>query len=342
MDAPAIRRVSNAGRARAGSLASLSVLSVLVGACQGPGGSSAARAAKDYNVDASFTTEDWSFGKAEGAKLTSPHYVIYTTCRYKPFVNALPGFLETCWAAYADLLPTDKPPERRLDVYLFQERWQWEKFTERFNPDRADVYKRIRSGGYSERGITVSHYSSQRTALSVLAHEGLHQYIELTRGANIPPWLNEGLAAYFEAFDIDAKTNRPIFKPETNYLRTGSLREAIAAGDLIPLSRILGTHAGIEVQERAGHVRTYYAQVWSLVVFMIRSDLDNPYREGFLELLREVGTDAMDRRARAFLATDTEGQMSYGEAVFRAYITDDLAAFQTAYEAYMHKFLKLQ
>jgi hypothetical protein len=289
-----------------------------------------------------FTREDWSFGRAKGTKLTSEHYVLYTTCTSKPFVDAMPGFLEACWAAYAALLPSEAGPERRLETYLFKRRWYWERFTERFAPARARVYKHITSGGYSERGITVSHYSGRRGTLSVLAHEGLHQYLEVTHGKKIPAWLNEGLACYFEAFDLDPRTHRPIFKPETNSLRKRSLREALVHGGLIPLREILGTHAGIEVQKQPRHVRSYYAVEWSLVLFMMRPTEDNVYRDGFLELLRELGTESMARRARAFLAADTDGKMSYGEAVFRAHVTDDLDAFERAYEAYLHKLLKLE
>jgi hypothetical protein len=331
------------GRSRIGGWVVLGVLSAapLLCGCQAQD-----RSASLFGLGASdptsFTREDWSFARSKGAQLTSEHYVLRTTCTSKAFVDALPGFLEACWRAYGQLLPGAVTPDRKLEVYLFQSRQDWERFTEQFNPARAEVYKRIRSGGYSERGITVSHYSNQRAALSVLAHEGLHQYLSLTRGENIPPWLNEGLAACFEAFDIDSRTNRPIFKPETNYLRTGSLREALVAHSLIPLERILATHAGLEIQERVAHVRSYYAQVWSLVLFLNRTDQDNVYRDGFVQLLREVGTEAMDRRARAFIAADPEGRMSYGEAVFRAYVTDDLQTFQTRYEAYLHKLLGLQ
>lgn len=317
------------------------VMIPLLGGCQAQGRSSNPFDWGETET-AAYTREDWTFANAKGAKLTSEHYVLYTTCTSRPFVNALPGFLEASWRAYSRLMPCETTPERKLDVYLFQTRWQWERFTEQFNPQRADIYKRIRSGGYSERGITVSHYSSQRAALSILAHEGLHQYLALTRGENIPPWLNEGLATYFEAFDIDLQTTRPVFKPETNFIRTRSLRDALLADALIPMERILGTHAGLEIQERLAHVRSYYAQVWSLVQFLIRSDQDNLYRDGFMQLLREVGTDAMDRRARAFLATDPDGQMTYGEAVFRAYVTDNLEEFQTKYETYLQKLVGFQ
>ncbi len=51
----------------------------------------------------------------------------------------------------------------------------------------------------------------------------------------------------------------------------------------------------------------------------------------------------MNGRARAWLAADASGgDMAYGEAVFRAYVSDDLEAFQADYEAYLHKLLKLE
>src|SRR5439155_6630670 len=124
-----------------------------------------------------------------------------------------------------------------------QSRWEWERFTDQFAPDRAETYRRIHSGGYSERGVTVSHYSGRGPTLSILAHEGLHQYLENTRGRNIPPWLNEGLACYFESFDLD-QNQRPIFTPEQNALRRTHMTDAMLNDSLIPLPEILATHAG--------------------------------------------------------------------------------------------------
>ncbi len=289
-----------------------------------------------------FTSEDWSFGRAEGVKLTTDHYALHTTCSSKPLLDAMPGFLESCWQAYAKVLPNETTLDAPLRAYLFRKRWEWERFTEKFAPSRSEVYKRIRSGGYSERGVTVSHYSSRRATLSVMAHEGLHQYIEVTRGRRVPAWLNEGLACYFEAFDLDAN-NRPVFQPTLNTLRRRSLREAVVHHRLIPLKEILSTHAGHAIQKRGNHVRSYYSQVWSLVLFLIRPDRDNSYGPGFTQLLDELGTEAMDGRARAWLAADASGgDMAYGEAVFRAYVTDDLEGFQADYEAYLCKLLKLE
>ena len=288
-----------------------------------------------------FTTEEWKYGSSNGSVLTSEHYKIYTTCRSKPFVSALPTFVEQCWDSYAELLPPQHLPMQPLEAYLFQSRWEWERFTEKFSPNRAETYKRIRSGGYSERGLTVSHYSMARSALSVLAHEGLHQYLEVTHGPNIPAWINEGLACYFESFDLDDR-NRPTFKPENNTLRIPALRETLASGKLIPLRDILSTHAGAEIQKNIQHVSTYYAQEWAMVVYLMSDPRNNPYYPGFRAMLSDLGADAMDHRARGYLAADIDGSMTSGEAIFRAYISDDLDRFEVAFHDFVERFLNLQ
>ncbi len=295
----------------------------------------------DFKQEAThFTTEDWTFHGATGSELTSEHYVIYTTCKRKPFVRALPGFLESCYEAYAELLPAETMTAAPLPTYLFQRRGQWEQFTREFSPGRAKTYMRIRRGGYSERGVTVSHYSTQRSSLSILAHEGLHQFLSATGRDRIPAWINEGLACYFESFDL--VNGRPAFDPRNNTLRTPSMRKALATESLIPLRHVLATNAGLAVHEKSQHVYSYYAQEWSLIVFLLHSPMTNPYYAGFRQLLDELGTEAMKRKTNAYLATDTDGALSRGEAVFEAYITDDLARFESDYRKFLHKLLNLK
>lgn len=287
-----------------------------------------------------FTREDWSYLASAGAKLSTYHYDIYTTCRNKPFVEALPTFLESCWSAYAELLPADHNPGDRLETYLFQARWQWDRFTDEFTGPRAATYKQIRSGGYSEQGKTVSHYGNRRSTLSILAHEGLHQYLEVTHGKPIPAWVNEGLACYFESFDVE-NDGRPTFLPEKNTLRRPALRDAFSRDELQPMSAILGTHAGKEIHKSSREVLSYYAQAWSMVVFLMRPTRDNPYHDGFRTMLRELGSESMARRARAYMAADMDGNLSEGEAIFRAYVTDDLDQFEKRYRSWLPGFLKM-
>jgi hypothetical protein len=303
------------------------------------GGAGGCQSTRPY-VPVTFTTEDWSYRGSKGSECKSEHYIVRTTCKSKPFVEALPGFLESCYQAYSELLPAPEESERPLETYLFQTRWEWERYTEEFAGPRADTYKQIRSGGYSERGVTVSHYGSRRSTLSILAHEGLHQYLDATHGSAIPAWVNEGLACYFESFDLDMD-GRPVFHPENNTLRMPALRKQFSSKSLKPLKEILGTNAGREIHQPTQQVLGSYSQWWSLVVFLQRPSGDNPYHAGFQELLRELGSETMDRKAQAFMAADTDGTMTFGEAVFRAYVSDDLEKFQADYEAYLPELLGL-
>ena len=256
---------------------------------------SALGCAADFKQEATrFTTAEWTYHGTTGSEMTSDHYVIYTTCKHKPFVQALPGFLETCYDAYVELLPAETMTTVPLPTYLFQHRGQWERFTREFSPGRAKTYMRIRRGGYTERGVTVSHYSTQRSSLSILAHEGLHQFLSATGRDRIPAWINEGLACYFESFDL--ASNRPTFDPRNNTLRTPALREALSTESLIPLRHVLATNAGLAVHQKSQHVYSYYAQEWSLILFLLDSPMTNPYYAGFRKLLDELGTEAMKRK----------------------------------------------
>lgn len=285
-------------------------------------------------------TEDWSYGRSAGSISRSPHYVLHTTCSEERFVDALPTFMEACYEAYGELLPPAREPAEPMKAYLFQKRIDWERFTKEFSPARAPTYLKIRRGGYSERGVTVSHYSSQRGTLAILAHEGLHQFLEATGRGRIPAWINEGLACYFESFDI--VDGRPIFKPERNTLRSPYLREALQRDNLIPLKEILGTNAGAAVHRTTGHVRNYYAQEWSLVLFLLSDDAPPEYREGFKKLLDDLGSVTMEERATSRLNALGDGSVSSGEAVFRIYISEDLDQFDADYRAFLKKLLRLE
>ena len=96
------------------------------------------------------------------------------------------------------------------------------------------------------------------------------------------------------------------------------------------------------MQQNLNHVQNYYAQEWSIIVYMMQDTMANPYHAGFVLLLQDLGTPEMDRRAKAFMATDSSGDMSYSEAVFRAYITEDLDTFQKDYEKFLNQFLNLK
>ncbi len=288
-----------------------------------------------------FTRADWTFAGARGAEIVTPHYKVRTTCLDDRLLAALPEFLESCWSGYESIVPAARPSGDPALCYLFQTRAQWEQFTRTFSPARARTYLLIRSGGYEERGVTVSHYDRMVTTFAVLAHEGLHQYLSVTRGGRLPAWVNEGLACYFEAYDL-ARSGRATFRPRDNLIRRNNLREASYNRQFFELKELLSTDAGRVVALPSARVRTYYAQAWSVVLFLLERDPQtDPGAAGFRRLLDDLGSEHMVREARLAATRLGAPDMELGEAVFRAYVSDDLKHFQSRYEAFVAELLRL-
>lgn len=288
----------------------------------------------DFSVD----TQSWSFGHTPGTLLITPHYRIHATINDETMIKVLPKFMETAHQLYTKLLPTGDSNDEPSNVYVFRTRNEWEQFTKQFSPRAANVYLRIRSGGYAEPGGTVVYYIRRYTTFAVIAHEGLHMYVfRRFPNAGIPAWLNEGLACYCEGHEWQEDT--PVFTPGVNRFRMNSVRRALTNGSLFKLEDILATDAGKIVREPVQRVETYYAQAWSLVAFMIHG-AGGKYVERFARLRLELGTDAMRQAIEAQIVTNPRAggrAISRGEALFRAYITDDLEGFNAEYGLWLRR-----
>jgi len=277
-------------------------------------------------------TDQWRFGKTTGHRLLTDHYSIYTTVSDAATLQALPVFMETAHRRYASLLPPRNTSDRQMDCYLFATRAQWERFTRGFTGDQARVYLRIRAGAYTQGDTCVGYYIRRSVTLAVLAHEGMHQYINRHFGRQVPAWLNEGLATYCENYDWVG--DQPTFAPHTNRFRINNLREALVAGHLLPIDELLDIHAGhVLDSSRTVTVQSYYAQVWSVAMFLRHGPV-KAYRTGFKHLLADLGTPALAAAARAQTAATSDRRLSFGQAVFRHYITEDLETFTRLHLTY--------
>ena len=103
-----------------------------------------------------------------------------------------------------------------------------------------------------------------------MVHEMTHLYVDEAiegPGVRVPSWLNEGLAMYFESGPRG---------------RDRILARAAVGNRLIPL-RSMGAVPG-----RPDDIRTFYAQSWSIVRYLI----DGHGEEGMSDLLAEIGDGA--------------------------------------------------
>jgi hypothetical protein len=285
-----------------------------------------------------YEREPWAFRGKEGTRLTTAHYDIYTTLQDRVLIEALPDFVEAAYASYERMIPPQEKPTRRMPVFLFAGRGDWEAFTRKFTGERAKSFLQIRNGGYSERGVSVIQYVQHAVTFPLFAHEGFHQYLHHHVNTRIPSWLNEGLAVASEGQRWVSERGRygvQAFDPWYNPARRNVLAQAVIADRLLPLRHLLETHPGEVLNEGPRAVQTYYAQVWALALFL-GEGADGKYAQSFRTLLDELGEVDVMKYARAAHIWSERGTFNFGEALFRSYISEDLDTVESEYRAFLH------
>lgn len=280
-------------------------------------------------------TEEWQFGRTRGQRIVTDHFDLHTTIRDQEFLDLLPCFLESAHRRYVELIPSRSAEPQRLVTYLFAGRADWERFTRQHWPRRAPIYRRIQSGGFTEGTTSVVYYIRRPRTMSVLAHEGLHQYLAKHVPGELPAWLNEGLACYCEGFELHR--GRLSFKPRNNHDRLNALREGLNANTLLPLREVLRTHAGAVIAATDRRVYSYYAQAWALILYL-DNDPNGEYAVGLRRLLNELGTEQYRVGIGAYLAASEPQDgtpINQAEAAFRKYICEDLATFEKGFDAFL-------
>jgi hypothetical protein len=282
-----------------------------------------------------------SQGGDTGVQLLTEHFDLRMTAQDAALREYLPTFLEDAHTGYEAMVPPAKDSSERLVVYLFDTRDQWARFTREFSPANAQTYLHILSGGYTDypTATAVAFDVHRDRTLALLGHEGMHQYLARHLPEPIPAWVNEGLATQWEAFDLNGQ--HPNFTPRRNYARRNDLRELIGEeGKLIPLADLLRMDAGAAVRGVQHGSRAYYAQIWSLVLFLMQGPCPVEYHQGFAHLLEELGTERMRVAIQGQRAATPDGdKISDGEMLFRHYITEDLAGAEGEYREFARALL---
>ncbi|MEM6551571.1 MAG: DUF1570 domain-containing protein [Planctomycetota bacterium] len=144
--------------------------------------------------------------------------------------------------------------------------------------------------------------------LETLQHEGFHQFAFSHIGPDLPLWVNEGLAVYFEqAIMVRGKLKLGVAEPRRIQIMRDAINnnQAMRFDDLINITseqwrnNMLSGHP---------HGRLQYTQSWSVVHFLIHGD-NGRYRKAFQRYLSLISSGRTSRTAfaEAFGTTDTAG-----------------------------------
>ena len=217
------------------------------------------------------SVEIWENKYGAGLKLTTAHYEIFTTFLEPVTLRCCPGFMESVYRAYNSQLPEPIETRTKLTVYLFGDRQQWEDFTRDFAGEQAETFCKIKAGAYYHNGACVAYDIGPQRTLSVLGHEGWHQFNGRHFKFRLPSWLDEGVAMLFETNGTEEGTFR--LEPAGNAYRLNALKRTLANNKMIPLRDLIASNPGeVLAADHTETVMAFYSQSYALVRFLREAD----------------------------------------------------------------------
>ncbi len=137
-----------------------------------------------------------------------------------------------------------------------------------FKPKRADGKTDEWIAGYFQSGsdvnyITLSTEREDAETFGTIFHEYVHFLVNNNFGkGEVPSWFNEGLAEYYQTFEIEEDIKAKLGLPQYNHL------ELLRQSKLIPLETLLSV-TNYSLKQNGNHSRSiFYAQSWALIHYL--------------------------------------------------------------------------
>ena len=289
--------------------------------------------------------EPWRSTTREGERIVTPNFRIHTTMRSEEFKRLMAVFSERAMAHWTSSLAQLPAPGRPLDTYVFGTRDEWAAHTRAKLGTEAGAYLALGRGGYTSNSEAILYDIGPGDTLTILAHEGWHQFTQSLFKQELPAWLEEGIAAYMEGHRISPDSGEPIFTPWRNFERFGELRDAVRRGRTVPIDQILDSTAQEYLADGRDRLLTYYAQVWALVHYL-REGEDGAYGSGLSRLLADcIAGRVADTLRNAPMPQDEARALDRalrrgtrlvpGRYWIRAYFTPDFERFAAGYRTFV-------
>jgi hypothetical protein len=211
------------------------------------------------------SVEPWPNKYGDGLVFTTDHYRIRTTLSDVLILRMLPAFMESAYRGYQRELPEAIETQNKFDVYLFENRGQWEEFSDDFAGTSAALYKRIQKGAYCFQGACVAYYIGRNETYSAIGHEGWHQFSGRHFAYRLPSWLDEGIATLFETGAY--KGSEWVFEPQMNVGRLAGLKLTLQNGNSIPIRQLIALNPGEVIGGQDGTI-AFYSESYALVRFL--------------------------------------------------------------------------
>lgn len=211
-------------------------------------------------------------------------------------MRAVAGRLERFRAALTKVMGIPGPAGRTR-VIVFKDA---ESFRE-FKPLRTDGTPDDKVLGLFIAGddLNTIAISASDLDLGTVYHEYVHDVVSSRFGsAQIPPWLNEGLAAYFQSFQMTDETTAVFGSSRSEYLAL------LRTMPLIPWDEFFALD-NFTLHRDAANVRPiFYAQAWAFAAYLIsRSESDTIEPQSLVARMKTVDRGRLDE-VSAFAGTE--------------------------------------
>jgi hypothetical protein len=283
---------------------------------------------------------EWDEGGGPGVLVRTDRYNLRLAVKDPVFRDRLPAYMEACSDAYAKALGPLPVPEQPMDLYVFASRGPWEAWTRRALGREAELYLGLGRGGFTTDGTSVLYDIGRSDTLTIMAHEGWHQFSQRSLRDALPTWLEEGLACWMEGTRMNRDGQPTAFRPWRNFERWNEARNAVAGERTFTLEELLETSPQKCLERGKDDLLTYYAQVWALVHFL------NEFEGGrHRDALRAIVSDAAHGRLvervaalRADIDPAAARRAARGRAgtvVLRAYVDESIDRLAVQYDGFL-------
>ncbi len=284
----------------------------------------------------------WDDGGCPGVCVCTERYCLRLAMKDTSFRDRLPAYMEACSEAYAKALVPLPLPADPMDLYVFASREPWEAWTRRTLGSDAGLYLGLGRGGFTTDGVSVLYDLGRIDTLTILAHEGWHQFSQRSLKDALPTWLEEGLACYMEGTRLSREGRPTPFRPWRNMERWSEARNAVRAEVVLPLQELLDTTPQACLERGKDQLLSYYAQCWALVHFLEEGE-GGRYRESFRRLLTDAAEGRLAARLEAsplVAAAEPEARRRAarsraGSLVMREYVRPDLSRMDAEFQAFL-------
>ena len=185
-----------------------------------------------------------------------------------------------------------------------------------FKPKRADGKIDNFIAGYFQPGedvnyITLSTEGEDADTFGTIFHEYVHFIVNTNFGkSEVPPWFNEGLAEYYQTFEIEEDQKVKLGLPQSIHL------QLLNESKLIPLEQLFKV-SNYQLLQTGDHSRSiFYAESWALIHYFVQTGKT----EGLGKFLTSVLNDTAPEKAFQDAFQMTYAQM---EKELRKYVSQN-------------------